>query len=274
MIGPGLLGGSILLAARQFLPGVRLGVWSRRKQAVERASQLGVVDFTSPNLTEVVAEADLVILALPIQHMAPLAEGFPELGPDVIVTDVGSTKSSVVSGVGKIVGRLGGRFIGSHPMAGSEKTGIENASATLFQGATVILTPDGTDEAAVGRLEGFWSALGGRVIRLAAGDHDRMVATISHLPHLVAAALARMVHRTGAPEVTDLAGGGFRDTTRIAAGEPGMWCEIMADNRDALIREVDHIIDELDQWREALAVLDKDRLFRFLCEAREFRERF
>ena len=244
----------------------------------ELKAESGLVDFASENVNEAIEGADCIILAMPTGHMRAVVEQMAPFstGADVLVTDVGSVKAPVVSEIGPLIRTRGGRFIGSHPMAGSEKKGLQYADPALFEKAAVILTPETTMEedgtaGLLPRLTAFWERLGGIVTILSPERHDELVAAISHLPHLVAAALARSV-LSREPGAAPLSGGGFRDTTRISGGPEEMWAGILADNREAVSRQLGEFLHELESWKEALDSLDRDRLFRFLSEARQLRE--
>lgn len=214
-----------------------------------------------------------MVLAMPTGSMASVIdqiEGFAGSG-EVLVTDVGSVKGTVEREVGSRVRAKGASFIGSHPMAGSEKAGIEHADVDLFLGAPVILTSGSeTSAAAMGRLQCFWESVGGRVSTMSPDAHDELVASISHLPHLVAAALVRLV-MTEQPDAGGFCGGGFRDTTRVAGGLEEMWSGILADNGEAVSQQLGKFIEELNDWKDALDSLDREALRRFLSEARELR---
>jgi prephenate dehydrogenase len=285
VIGPGLLGGSILKAVRKCQPKCELRVWARRVQSLEYIREHQLADWADTDLKQVVTGAELIILAMPIQFMAQVVADFPKLTNDVIVTDVGSTKVTVVSSLNDVVRDLGGTFIGSHPMAGSEKTGIEHSREDLFQGAAVIMTPLNrvqsttqqgtinllTDGCEIERVKQFWELIGGEVTLMTPGEHDVVVAAVSHLPHLLAAALVRSVLGKNTGRAL-FSGNGFRDTTRIAGGDPDMWTDIMLANREAILKELEILQDELGKWREILGSLDKDQLRRFLSEAKEIRD--
>jgi len=250
ILGPGLLGGSIALALRE-RGGVRVSIWGRRPEAVERCRPL--VEFASTNATEVVHGTQLVIFCTPIGAMSALAhEIVVALAPETLVTDVGSVKGPVVAELGELFqGRA--RFVGSHPMAGSEQTGIEAARADLFQSATCILTPTAASDAqAVGQLASFWQMLGCHVRELSPAEHDEAVALVSHFPHLLAAALVEMVGRRN-PAALELCGPGFRSTTRVASGPPAMWTEILRSNREAVRAAADAMIEKLHEMRKLLA---------------------
>jgi len=276
VLSPGLIGGSVLRAVRAKHPGTRLSAWARRPEAVaELLAAPGLVESASTDVNEAIAGADCLILAMPTGNMAEVVAQmapFPA-GSLVLVTDVGSVKAPVVREIGPLVAERGGIFIGSHPMAGSEKKGLAFADASLFEKAAVILTPGdgiGWDDPSLGQLTCFWEDLGGIVTLLDPARHDELVGAISHLPHLVAAALARSV-LSRVPEAAPLSGGGFRDTTRVAGGPEGMWAGILADNHLAVSEQLGELIRELEMWKEALDTLDRDRLLSFLSEARSLR---
>ena len=268
IIGPGLLGGSIALAARR-AGGWRTGLWARRAEAVAEIAALGIADAASTDLRSIVAAADLVVLCVPIGAMPSLAREIADaISPRAIVTDVGSVKASVVAELGAI---LGGRFVGSHPMAGSEQTGIGAARAELFDGAACIVTPDvSSDVEAVAEVGAFWKTLGGRVLEVSPAEHDEITALISHLPHLLAAALIHTVTGENA-RAFEFSGPGFRDTTRVAAGPPAMWAEILRTNRDAVRKSAEALIEKL---RGIITLLEHDApMTEFLTEAKAQRDR-
>lgn len=273
VLSPGLIGGSLLRAIRSRCPETKLRAWARREDTVAEVLAVeGLVEAASTDVNEAVSGADCIILAMPTGHMRSVVEKlnpFPA-GSNVLVTDVGSVKELVVAGIGPLVRSLGGHFLGSHPMAGSEKKGLDYADPELFSGAAVILTPEKPDEDLT-RLSAFWESLGGIVSVVPPRRHDELVAAISHLPHLVAAALVRSV-LTRSPGAAAFSGGGFRDTTRVSAGPEEMWTGILADNQVAISNELGAYIAELQIWKEALDALDRDRLHSFLSEARQLRE--
>ncbi|MGB8169774.1 MAG: prephenate dehydrogenase/arogenate dehydrogenase family protein [Chthoniobacteraceae bacterium] len=270
ILGPGLLGGSIALAARA-RGGFRVAMWARRDEAVAEVESLAFADHVSTDVSSIVAGADLVVLCVPVGAMTALAEKIVETLPSsAIVTDVGSVKASVCAELGAIF-RERGRFIGSHPMAGSEQTGIGAARADLFSGAVSIVTPDAdSDPGAVASVVKFWTALGSRVLQVAPDEHDRIVALVSHLPHLLAAALVNTVAEAK-PVAFDFSGPGFRDTTRVAGGPPAMWAEILRTNQVAVRAAVEALIEKL---REMTTLLDRDQsMTEFLTQAKAQRDR-
>jgi prephenate dehydrogenase len=196
-----------------------------------------------------------------------VAEAIPA---EAIVTDVGSVKAAVCAELGAIF-RGRGRFVGSHPMAGSEQTGLSAARRDLFVDAVSIVTPDETsDAAAVAAVVDFWTSLGSRILQVTPAEHDRIVALISHLPHLLAAVLVNTVAEAN-PAAFDFCGPGFRDTTRVAAGPPAMWAEILRTNQTAVREGVEALIEKL---REIATLLDRDpSMTEFLTQAKTQRDR-
>jgi prephenate dehydrogenase len=261
--GPGLLGGSILLALRERHPTVRRIAWARRAEALVPLRD-GIADLATTDPQAAAESADLVILCTPIGSMAGIFQAIlPVLRPETLVTDVGSVKGPVETALAPLAaGRC--QWLGSHPMAGSDKSGLAHARADLFQDATTILTPSpSTPEATIARLTAFWSALGCRILQISPEDHDRHVAAVSHLPHLLAAVLLNAIP----PEATACAGPGFRDVTRIAGGPPSMWTEILLQNRQAVLAAMDAFEAEAATTRQALARGDAATLEALLDKA-------
>ena len=251
IVGIGLLGGSVA-------KGARAGGLARRIIGVGRASERlrpalddGTLDAAVTDLDAAVREADFIVLAAPVLAIEGLLERVWRAAPDgALITDVGSTKRNIVRAADRLAARRPLAFVGSHPLAGSEQAGYRVARADLFRGATVVVTPtEATELAALKKTTEFWEALGARVTSLDPETHDRTVAAISHLPHLIACALVDGAGRVE-PAALELAARGFRDTTRIAAGDPDMWTEIFLANRDALSASV-------EAFREALADLQR-----------------
>ena len=250
ILGPGLIGGSLALALAERGLSKRLMIYARSPHALDEIRAAGVEAELTGNPGEAVAEADVVILCVPIEAMAKLVHEIRDaLKPTALVTDVGSVKASVVREIAPLLEDRA-LWIGSHPMAGSDQSGFAAARADLFEGAAVVLTPDQhTQPEAERRAELFWRALGGRVIRLNPEEHDDRVAQISHLPHLLAAALVNHA----SPEARDLAGGGFRDTTRVASGSAELWTEILAANAGAVAPRLRRFIAELGELEKMLS---------------------
>jgi prephenate dehydrogenase len=255
ILGPGLIGGSLALALAERGLAKRLMIYARSPRALDEIRLAQVDAELTGNPSEAVRDADVVILCVPVEAMAALVHEFRDaLKPTAFITDVGSVKGSVV---GEIEPLLEDRalWIGSHPMAGSERGGFSAARPDLFEGATVILTPTKhTPRDAQHRAEKFWTALGSNLAVLSPEKHDQMVAAISHIPHLIAAALVNHAVTFGD---LDLAAGGFRDTTRVASGSPDLWAEILLANSDAMAEQVDHLIRDLHTLQVALKSADK-----------------
>ncbi len=274
--GPGLLGGSIALAVRRHMPQCELRLWARRAQPLALARELGITEHTSEDVAETVRGAELVILATPIGAFEELARRMmPALAPGAIVTDIGSVKAYVHRTTGQLLTERGHRFIGSHPMAGAETQGLENAKAEMLQGATVALTnPHGVAESELSRLAAFWQALGCSTYTMEPKNHDRTVARISHTPHILAGLCARNAAAGDIPmaDLQRLAASGFRDTTRVCSGGTGMWADILWENDVAVRDALADCVQDLHALIALLEQQDKAGLRRWLEGARAARE--
>jgi prephenate dehydrogenase len=242
ILGPGLIGGSLALALAERGLARRLMIYARSPRALDEIRLAGVDAELSTNPSEAVRDADVVILCVPIEAMAGLVKECRDaFKPTALVTDVGSVKGSVDRDLAPLREDRA-LWIGSHPMAGSEQAGFSAARADLFEGAAVIITPTRhTHQIAEQRAEDFWRALGARVVNLSPEIHDSYVAQISHVPHLLAAALVCHASK----EARELAGGGFRDTTRVASGSPDLWVEILSANAKPVAKELEALITHL-----------------------------
>ena len=274
ILGPGLLGGSIALALRQRAPHVAVHLWARRDAAVEdlKQRQLGVLASTS--LEEVCLGAELIILCTPVGAMGSLAHSLAQmpLKAGCVVTDVGSVKNGVTAAVETALAKGHATFVGSHPMAGSERAGIEAARAELFEGSTCIVTPTlFTDERALQLMRDFWKLLGCRLQEMPPDEHDRKIARISHLPHLAAAAVTRAALHAE-PDAAACVGNGFRDSTRIAAGDPDLWTGIVMENRVEILAALRDARDAMSDLVAMLENLDDKALRRFLADAKVLRD--
>ena len=260
ILGPGLLGGSVGLAA--LAAGYDVVLWGRNKERVEATCAIGLNATT--DLEATLEGADLIILAVPVGAMSQLSAQLKSyLKEGALLTDVGSVKALPHA----MTEELKIPFIGSHPMAGSEQTGIAAARGDLFQGAACVMTNDqGRPDEEVASLGQFWSDLGCQITFMTSADHDRAVARISHLPHAMAVATAAAALQN--PSDEKLAAGGFRDTTRVASGDPAMWAEIMVENREALITALDDAQNEIREMLEHLAKSDKKGLQDYLAEVK------
>jgi len=264
ILGVGLLGGSIGLAARKFLSACEIVGYGHRPATLQAALARGAVDTVESNAAAAVAGADLVILCTPVGLFDRIIQEIsPVLSATAVVTDVGSTKRSVVELAGKHLEHPE-RFVGSHPMAGGEVRGVEFARADLFQEAVCITTPIAqTDTQVLAKVEQFWGKLGLRLTRLSPQDHDRLIGEISHVPHAVAAALVAMQDDAALP----LCGKGFLDATRIAAGDGGLWRDIFMDNQDNLRVGIGRLMGELSQLLARMENGDAEKVMAWLDAA-------
>jgi prephenate dehydrogenase len=265
ILGVGLLGGSIGLAVKAAGIPCQVVGYGHRRESLDRALEVGAIDESAISSNAAVKDADLVILCTPVGLFEKLlAEIAADIPDRAIVTDVGSTKRTVGELASRILARPA-QFVGSHPMAGSEKRGVEFARADLFQGARCIVTPtpgSSSDEVA-GQVEQFWQKLGMTTTRMSPAEHDRLICDVSHLPHAVAAALIAMQSDAALP----LAGKGFLDTTRIAGGDGALWRDILHDNADNLADSLARFRARLDELEKLLAPDQRDALAKWLDDA-------
>lgn len=272
IVGTGLLGGSIGLGLRAAGYGGRIVGVGRRIQTPRRALELGCVDEATTDLRAAAGACDIVLLATPLRYFEGLLAELATLGEArPVITDVGSTKARVCSDARRILGpRLARRFVGSHPMAGSEHHGPEHAKADLCAGRPCILTPDAeADPSAVAAVEGLWRTLRMRLVRMTPQEHDHATARISHLPHALAAALVETARRAGAMEVAST---GFASTTRVASGDPEVWVDIFRSNRQEVVGAIDEFAAALGRLRAAVAEDRPDDLAAFLQESKAGRD--
>ncbi len=275
LVGVGLLGGSLGLALKsRRLADVVVG-FVRRAASVRESEQCGAVDHATRDLPSAAAGAELIVLCTPIAQMRPLVEAMlPALEPGAIVTDVGSVKGSVIRELEPLVAKAGAYFVGSHPMAGSEKSGVSAARADLYVDAVCVITPTRrSNKAATQKVAGLWKAVGGRLLRLTPEVHDELVSRSSHLPHVVAAALANFVLNPQQPKAQPaLCANGFRDTTRIASGSPEMWRDIARANRKNLAQALENFVGGLQTFSRALKSGDDEAISRFFEQAKHRRD--
>lgn len=275
ILGPGLIGGSLALALTARSSGATISLWARRTEAVETIKATGLEAAVSTDLKSVLADADIVVLATPIGTMAELASQLVKVSDPskpLLITDVGSVKDSVVTSVSSALEGSPHRFVGSHPMAGSEQAGFEAARSDLFQGAPCIVTPTPDSEADdVARIEKFWTDLGCRTQRMAPDAHDQCIGRVSHLPHVVAAVLADAALSCDTPTHANASGSGLRDSTRIAAGDADLWLGILSENREATIHAMEDFQDRFSQVLAFFKDMDDDSLRCYLEHARKLR---
>lgn len=270
VVGMGLLGASVSLSIKRDLPGCRVVGYSHRLETREKARQNGLATEIADTLRQAVENADIVILATPIMTFADyFAQMAPDLKPGAVVTDVGSTKSLPHRWAAEKLPK-GVHYIGSHPIAGSEKRGLEYARDDLLTGAACILTKTaGTHAASVALLEQFWTRLGCFVQVMSPRRHDNIFGRVSHLPHITAAALVNANH----PRDLEFAGRGFIDTTRVASGPANVWSDILMTNAPTCLEGIDALIAQLQVIRKAVESGDEKKLIRLLEQAAQKRSK-
>jgi prephenate dehydrogenase len=275
IVGVGLLGGSVAKAVRAHALAREIVGIGRDLARLGSAVSDGTLDRVTTDLAEGVAGADRILLAAPVlANETLLPRVWQAASAGAVLTDVGSTKGGIVAAADRLAaGRPEVLFVGSHPMAGSEKSGYAVARVDLFEGATVVVTPSESSDAAAAKGVGeFWAALGARVVVLEPATHDRAVAAISHLPHVAAWALVDAVARFE-PDALAIAARGFKDTTRIAASDPEVWREILLDNREAVRGSLAAFRGALDDIEAMIASGDGVALTAFLARMKTARER-
>jgi prephenate dehydrogenase len=275
VIGVGLIGGSFAAALRRAGGVASVVGFDRDASALQRAAELGVIDAAASSVSDATRGADLIVVAVPVRAIATVLHDVSlALEPGAVVTDVGSTKAEVVRTARAELRERFPRFVPGHPIAGRETSGVDSATADLFRGARVVLTPaSDTDADAIELVRGAWEAAGARLAVMPPEEHDRIFAAVSHLPHLLSFALvSELAARDGAAELLAFAGGGFRDFTRIAASSPEMWRDIALQNRSALLDEIDRYGAQLAVFRALIDKGDGPGLERLMTEARASRE--
>jgi prephenate dehydrogenase len=275
LVGVGLLGGSLGLALRRRKLAKEIAGYVRREASIKDCERAGATDYATTDLLAAVSGADLVVLCTPLAQMRSLVKQMlPALKRGAIVTDVGSVKGSVVKDVEAKIAKAGAHFVGSHPMAGGEKQGVLAARADLFECAMCVVTPtEHTNPAALRNVEQLWKDVNARLLRTTPDAHDAFVSRSSHLPHLMAAALANLVLDPKLPkEQALLCATGFRDTTRIASGSPEMWRDIAMTNSKHLTRALDGLVSELGKFRTALKCGDAKAIAEFFETAKQRRD--
>jgi prephenate dehydrogenase len=272
VLGTGLIGASVGAALRA--SGCEVVGWDLDPQRAARALEVGAISAVAASAGDAVRDADIAFVAVPVGVASQLVVAALQADPRVVVSDVGSVKGVIVRAVENGAGPDAARFVGGHPMAGSELDGVEGAHAGLFQGATWVLTPtERTDAGAFALVRAVVATFGAEAIALAPHDHDVFVATVSHVPQLAASTLMDTALGVGAEHATllRLAAGGFRDMTRIAAGNPTIWPDILTANRDAVVTSLDRYLEALGDVRNKVASGDRDGLLTMLQRARHGR---
>jgi prephenate dehydrogenase len=267
ILGVGLIGGSIGLALRERKLAKEVVGIGRRESALAMAQKLGAIDRSTTSLAQGVADAEIVVVATPVDTVAEFTLKVAEVCPPrTTITDAGSTKETIVAAVERgLTGRRDGPwFIGSHPIAGDHRTGVEFARAELFDGRKTVVTPTAhSHRASTLDVERFWRSLGADVVTMSPAEHDAALAATSHLPHLVAYALAFATPN----ELLPLAASGWRDTTRIAGSDPNLWRPIFAANRVHVLEALDRFTEVVALVRESLETGDDQELYGILERA-------
>ena len=267
ILGVGLIGGSIGLALRKRgFKGRIIGI-GRNRSRLRKALQLGAITESTTSIERGVSQADLIVVCTPVDCIVEHVEQISQHAPSgAVITDVGSTKGTIVAA---LTGKTGeAHFVGSHPLAGNEKPGVEHAASDLFVNRTVVVTPERkTNVEAKKRIVRFWKNVGADVVSLSTKEHDRSVAMISHMPHAVAAVLAA----TPTAGQLKLAATGFADTTRIAGADAELWVQIIRDNSVEVLQSLEQFIDNLEQVRCALEQGDDRKLSRYLKRGKQAR---
>ncbi len=267
IVGVGLLGGSIGLALRSRSMAKRIVGWGRRPETLQQALDVRAVDEIETDLITACLEADLVVVCTPVQFVVPQVLFCTNvIAAGGLITDVGSTKQTICT---ELAGPAGGTFCGSHPLAGSEKSGVSYASADLFVGRLTVVTPtEQTPDWLTERTEKFWQALGSRTLRMTPQEHDCGVARTSHLPHVVAAALAAATPQALLP----LAASGWCDTTRVAAGGVELWQQILLENQQPVLEALQEFSASLQPWIAALKAGDAGQIEQLLQAGKQQRD--
>ncbi|WP_312798218.1 prephenate/arogenate dehydrogenase family protein [Tianweitania sp.] len=275
LIGIGLIGSSLARVIRREGLTNHIAISTRSEQTLEEARQLGLGDSYAIDAKEVVRDADLVIISVPVGSSGAVAEQIaPALKAGAIVTDVGSTKASVIGQMLPFLPK-NVHFIPGHPIAGTEKSGPSAGFAELFRGRWCILTPlPGTDQYAVERLGRFWEACGSRLDTMDPNHHDKVLAIVSHLPHIIAyniVGTADDLETVTESEVIKYSASGFRDFTRLAASDPVMWRDICLHNKDAILEMLARFSEDLSSLQRAIRWGDGDKLFEMFTHTRDVR---
>jgi len=277
IFGVGLIGGSFAAALKQAGAVTRVVGVGRSRANLERALELGVIDEIASDARAAVLGADFVLVAVPVQQTgAVLAQIAPHLEPDCVVTDGGSTKRDVAEAARQCLSGKLAQFVPAHPIAGAEHSGVEAATASLFQNRLVVLTPlPETSPEACSRAEAAWRLCGARLAQMDPLRHDQIFAAVSHLPHALAFVLVSMIAaRPDAAELFSFAGAGFRDFTRIAGSSPEMWRDICLANRDVLVHEIEAFQSELSALANSIRDGDAAGVQRSFEAARDARGRW
>jgi prephenate dehydrogenase len=274
LIGCGLMGGSFALALKRAGLVKRVVGYSKSPSTTERARQMGVIDVEAPSALLAISGADIVLIAVPVAASEATFKAIKHLvTPKMLIMDVGSTKRDVIDAARRALREQVGSFVPTHPIAGKEVSGVENADADLYRGRQVILTPiERTLTVQLQKAIDVWSALGCRVVQMSPESHDAAFAAVSHLPHLISFALMNAISgQSQGKDYLSLAGPGFRDFTRIAASDPQMWRDIMVSNREELLAQCKIFQRNLQALEHMIASGNSDALEGLIKQASQTR---
>ena len=277
VIGVGLIGGSLARALRENNACEMITGCSRSESHLQRAKELGVIDDYSTDVATAVKDADMIVVSVPLRSMQPVFEQIDgAVSDDAIITDVGSAKSSVEQAARSGLVNHIAQFVPGHPIAGTEKSGVEASFAELFQGSRVILTPmpENRDEQ-VDKVKAMWEAAGAHIKLMGLEHHDEVLAATSHLPHILAFSLVEtLATMSDRDEIFEYAAGGFRDFSRIASSDPVMWRDICIENQDAILKLMDRYMDDLKQLQDSIRNQDQEKIESSFRRAKEARDRY
>ncbi|HPO91330.1 MAG TPA: prephenate dehydrogenase/arogenate dehydrogenase family protein [Victivallales bacterium] len=274
IIGLGLLGTSLGLSLHGKYK--RIG-WARRKESLDYAMKINSCDEVYVDVKDVLLNSDIVVLCLPVKTIIKFSkENLHHFAEGIIVTDIGSVKRKIVGELEELFLSKGIKFVGSHPMAGSEQSGAEAAREDIYQNAIVFLTPtERTDNLSLQIVSAMWEATGAKTINISSEKHDEVVAMASHLPHISAAVLAKTILSADEQKIISLAcAGGFRDSTRVAISSPEMWNEIIEFNYDNILLSLTKLENEICEIRNAIENKDFDKIKVFLEIASDLRKKW
>lgn len=277
ILGVGLIGGSFARVCKKNSVAKSIMGFGRGEANLQKAVELGVIDEYSLDLKQAVSEADFILLSVPVGTITPMVKKIiPFLKEDCILSDVGSVKGSLVEEIESILPK-GIRFVGAHPIAGTENSGAEASFVELFEGSKCILTPtEKTDSEAINKVKELWELTGSEVNIMEAAKHDEIMAAVSHLPHIAAYAITSFIFNLKQewPEILSYSAGGFRDFTRIASSHPAMWRDICEHNKDALIRMIEHYESSIGRFKSLIKEDNWSELEKTMSESKNLRDNF
>ena len=273
ILGPGLLGASLAMAAHQKNLAGRIDVWARRRKAADNCKSQNWCNEAHVEISKAVAGSQFVVICTPVRHIERIVSTISsDTAEGCLVTDVGSVKQKICTKASEKFKNSNSIFIGSHPMAGSDKTGMDHAHVSLFEGRPCFVTPDNDqDEDNIKKLVSFWKELGMQVSMSSPTEHDAVVAHLSHLPHAIAMVICNLLAKNP-PSWNQMSGQGLKDATRIAAGDPAMWEEIFSQNQSSLLLAAKGFEKEFGEWIKILERGNKGEILGQLVNGKAFRD--